>query len=399
MSRKKIAIIHHVAALGGGTKSLLDLVDMLKDNFDLTVILPQAGEGFRKKLHENNVELIELSYSIPIYSAYSGRPPILSGDMVRAWLSLININKICKQIERLGVDVLVLNSIVLSIIAPFIDKKIRIICIDRETIVTNTSKKIYRLILDNNIYAVGFIANIEKEKLALKKCKTFLIPDSVSIQKLVDTEYSQACIENHLPIEKYKILFMGGSSRIKGLNLILEAANRLDNNYLFVIAGTFNKNLFTKKNIIKHWYSKSYREYFYSVRKELRKNRNVKENSENNVLFVGNRTSVDSLICACDVIVFPSTYVHQPRPCIEAGYYHKPVILSDYKETEEYFINKYNALTFKPNDVSDLVSKIQYAKENKELMRTIGEKNYLMSTEKHNYEQIKRNLNTIILDN
>ena len=66
------------------------------------------------------------------------------------------------------------------------------------------------------------------------------------------------------------------------------------------------------------------------------------------------------------------------------------MIISDYKETREYFKNGYNALTFKPGDADDLVSKIRYSYDHKAEMKQIGENNRKMTEKNHDFNEGKR---------
>ena len=70
--------------------------------------------------------------------------------------------------------------------------------------------------------------------------------------------------------------------------------------------------------------------------------------------------------------------------------------MSDFKETEEYFKNGYNALTFKPNDASELAKCIDYAFEHRAEMVIIGKNNYEMSIRYHDYDKVKGRLNSFV---
>ena len=88
--------------------------------------------------------------------------------------------------------------------------------------------------------------------------------------------------------------------------------------------------------------------------------------------------------------------MHQPRPCIEAGEYYKPVILSDYPETKEYFKEDYNALVFQPGNARELAYKIRYAEKHKSEMAKLGEHNRTMTETKHNFYICKKQILALI---
>jgi hypothetical protein len=110
------------------------------------------------------------------------------------------------------------------------------------------------------------------------------------------------------------------------------------------------------------------------------------------VKFLGLTNDIAESIKNSDLIVFPSTKAHQPRPIIEAGYYRKTAILSDFHQTQFYYINDYNVITFKHTSSRDLARKINWSIMNSDLLKTYGFNNYLMSLKHHNYEIEKQKM-------
>ena len=97
--------------------------------------------------------------------------------------------------------------------------------------------------------------------------------------------------------------------------------------------------------------------------------------------------------------MFPSTSVHQPRPCIEAGAYGKSVVISDYNETGEYFKDGFNAIVFAPGNSKELVEKIKKLYNNRDLLKELGEHNRIMTETKHNFYSCKDIITTHIQKN
>ena len=108
--------------------------------------------------------------------------------------------------------------------------------------------------------------------------------------------------------------------------------------------------------------------------------------------IIGYVNNISQLIEMADVLAFPSNVVHQLRPGIEAGYYKKPVILSDFEETKEYFIDGYNALVFQPGNAKGLADCIKRMYYDEKLRVTLGENNQKMTANYHNYEFVKSKL-------
>ena len=120
------------------------------------------------------------------------------------------------------------------------------------------------------------------------------------------------------------------------------------------------------------------------------------------IIRIGYVTDISPYMSICDTVVFPSTAAHQPRPCIEAGNYERSCVISDYDATKEYFIDGYNALTFKPGDSQDLADKLKYLASNPKQNAELAFNNKKMSQEKHNFTITQKKLYSFferILDN
>lgn len=387
MDRETVCIIHHTGADGGGTKSFLDVVDMLRRDFRVIGCIPMGYDKLKERLLALGVEVREIKYSIPVFLRYSGGESMFSLGMLRSFMSMRFIKSLVKDIESLEPDVVIFNSIVTSISAPFFAEKIRKICIVRETIVHRFSGRIFRYILEKYVNGVCYLAEIEKTKMDLVCAETAVIPDCVPEENIVCMDMLEARRAEGIAQDEFVFLYMGGTRIIKGGEVALDAAARLGEGYRLLFAGGFDDKMFSFQNMIKHWYSVRYLRFVLKLR-----NSYLRASKANNVTFIGFRHDLSSIMNACNVVVFPSTFVHQPRPCIEAGYYGKPAILSDYEETREFFIDGYNALTFQPGDGKDLARKLRYAKEHEATMNEMGKNNKLMSQSKHDYKATQEKL-------
>lgn len=380
---KRIILVHHTSTLGGGTKSLVDAANMLACSYEVLVCIPKGSSVIKNVMEKKHIRIIEMDEYVPYMLGFSGAPALLSKGGWQSIRSLRHIRKFCKALEGYHPDIVIFNSIVTAVSAVFLNENILKICIDRETLTKKVSLILYRYILDHYVNGVCFLAEYERKKLNLKNVKTLILPDSVPEEDIHLLCNKEAREKEQLPLDDYLVLYMGGSSLIKGPDIILNAANCIDRNCKIIIAGAFNKNVISRRIIIKHIVSPK---VFYRLIK-LRRAYDIAIKN-NNVIFVGSRQDISNLYNSADIVVFPSADVHQPRPCIEAGYYSKPVIISDYNETKEYFINGYNALTFLPGNYTDLSSKIVYAIDRKEEMRIMGDNNRYMSLQYHNYLKI-----------
>lgn len=391
--KQKICILHHTGMFGGGTKSFIDISKMLKDNFEVIACIPEDSKKLAEILVKDGIRVQYIKTKFPTFPIYSGGSNIFSRTMFKEILNWLNIDRFCKEINSINPDIVIFNSIITVISAIKLNRSIKKICFIRETVINNFAKKFFSNILNKYFAATCFLAEAEKDKLKLNKPKTVVIPDcmphdDIKLEK-VETAKKKLEIKN----DDFCILYMGGDNLIKGPFVILEAMKQLKKGYKLIFIGGMSESVLSMKSILKT---------LFSVKHTLRKIRlkraydNIK--NENNVIYIGYKHDISDYMNAADVVVFPSVCVHQPRPCIEAGYYKKPVIISDYEETKEYFIDGYNALTFKPGNSKELANKIRLLSCDKELREHIGINNYNESIEKHNFESVNRKLEEFLTE-
>ena len=381
---KNVVIVHHTGDWGGGTKSLIDLCEMLRDDYNVIVCVPKGFPEFSEKIGQYGGTVHEMETPLPFINIYSGRPPIISVVTFRSIKSLFGVRKAGEEILSLKPDVVIFNTLITSVTARYLSKYTKVICIDRETLTSCFAKAFYRRILDKHLNAITFLSDCERRKLKFRHARSEVFPDCVHVEECQNADSAAVRKSEGIDTDKFVVLYMGGLARIKGPDVVLKALEGLDDRFLLVIAGAVNEKQLSRKQLLHdikypniYFFKKRVKKLYYKFK------------GSPLVKDVGIRDSVDDLIVASDIVVFPSTSVHQPRPCIEAGAYNRPVIISDYEETKEYFIDGYNALTFKPCDGKDLARKLVYAYEHKEEMSEMGRNNRIMTVTKHNFIDCK----------
>lgn len=383
---KRIAIVHHTGELGGGTKSLVDMAMMLCDQYEIVICVPK-GKYFEVHIVKKNILIHEMKSGVPYLNFFSGSSPLISRASIMSLKSIMKIKNFCKELESLKPDLILFNTIVTSVSSLKMEG-IKCAFIDRETLTNPIYIKLYSRIINKNIRGAAFLCEYEKNKFFINRdIVTTIIPDCVFEGDLIISKDVSDVPDD----DTYKVLFMGGSSGLKGSHIALEAAWKLDSSITMIIAGRFDFNRISIKNILTHIYNPRYCLHLLKLRKAYRRVKGLK-----NVLFVGAKSNIYPLIEKSDIVIFPSSKVHQPRPCIEAGYFKKPVILSDFEETKEYFMNGYNALTFRPNNVKNLVECISYANKHRDEMKLLGKHNYEMCKKLHDYDRTKYELNKFV---
>ena len=387
--KKRICVLHHVNSLGGGTKSFVDLIMMLKDEYDIVACIPAGDSPLKNILVEQNIQILEINIPYPQYPRYSGGPNLISRTMLKTLGNLKHIKTFCGFVEKEKPEMVIFNSIVTIVMAPFLDKNIKKLCFVRETIVAKDARVLFKSIIKKYLDGACFLSQYDKQILSDDSLNGIVIPDSVPLNEVFLCPKYDARIKEGIDQDDFVVLYMGGDDRIKGIDTILKAFKYVGEGKKLLIAGRFEENSYKSMRL---W---NINEIISGCR---RKKHYTELKAQGKVILVGVRRDISSIMNACDVVVFPSVKVHQPRPCIEAGFYHKPVIISNFKHTREYFIDGYNALVFKSKNERELAKQIIYACENPEKMELIGKNNYEMSIKCHNYEDIQSSLRKFIAE-
>lgn len=378
MEKKTICIIHHATMQGGGSRSLIDLANMLNEQYRVIVCVPYSSSDMKSDIINQNLEIFEFKTKIPTLMSFSGGPPLISKSIVKTLLALRKAKAFCAEIESLKPDAVFYNSIVSIICAPYFNRRIKQFAIVRETLKNKITLRVYRHLLEQYFAGCCFIAGTEIKKLRLKKTPTLVVADSLPNVKREEYEDKSTQLN-------CRLLFLGGAQRIKGAEILLKALPFIKQKFTLTIAGGFPKADYRFTWYLRNITSLNYWVYLKRLNALL-----AQRKMEFDINYLGYCDDVTALIKESDILIFPSTYVHQPRPCIEAGYFGKAVILSDYEETKEYFIDGYNAVTFQPRNYQMLAEKIDMLVNDSEYRKMIGKNNQTMSFKYHSYEQIQK---------
>ena len=376
----RIILLHHVAIMGGGTNSLIDIAKMLKDEHEVIVCVPGGNSNLTAILTHEGLLCHEMETQIPSLNVYSGSPAYASRYFLSRLFRFVHGKDVAAELMSLAPDTIVYNTSVTSPIARWIPAEIRNIGFVRETFSKRWATHLFRNVYESCFSGVAFIADHERKVLGLSRPVQAIIPDCLDPMSIKPMSKVTAREFEGIPQDAFVALFMGGDAPIKGLDVFLDACRQIDGDCLAVVAGSYHKETHASSYIARHAYNIPY------ARQLIRINNGMRAlESERRVLLAGYRQDISALMSACDVVVFPSTKAHQPRPCIEAGEYRKPVILSDFEATAEYFSNGKNALTFIPNNSSDLAEKLRYARSHPLEMERMGLSNYQASRSLHDY--------------
>lgn len=374
---KKLVIIHHVSNVGGGTISLVDVCDMLHNDYEVTVVLPQDKSGALSTMLKPFAKVRYYDGVMPQIAHYMGADRIISRGFFHSFaVKRSVIANIVKIIKDETPDVILANSLIQCRMGKYLKnlnaKKYIYI---RETFKNTPLTKFMIGMINKYFDGVLCIAPYEKDYAKFK------IPCMVAGDCFVERKSNK---QSDFPqYQGFKVLFLGGMAPIKGMDVLMKSYRHLKSTDVhFVIAGNVNYTSHSIKNKLLH----------PGLIKRENIIKSVIEDNSDNIHIVGFVDDVKRLIEQCDVVVFPSVVAHQPRPAIEAGMLYKPVIISDYPQTEFYFKDRVNCLTFKPGNFCDLARKIDILAEDKSLCCELGNKNHEYYHLYHDFETEKNKI-------
>lgn len=367
--KKKILLIHHSDSIGGAGISLINTYKKLRDDYEVIVYIPHLNSDLEDYCKVNGVEIRAFCDNVGMISSYSGGPKILTRTFIKNSLKIINTKKKLKSIlDKEKPDVVAVNSMTVAWAGKLAKKcGIKCVCFVRETYVDNLVMKYIQKLLDKYFDGVVFITEYDKNKFKCKAPVIGVVPDCIDI-KIYQTRITkeQACQKLGIDKDTFNVLYVGGTSELKGWSVIAKSLEMLDNhNIILVVAGKLDE-----------------RKIIYNKR----------------IKYIGLQSEMLLVYRACDVLVFPSTSPHQARPAFEAGVMGLPVIISDFDETRENIRNYVNGLTFTPGSSSDLKDKILKLYNDKELLLKLGQANKAHSIRTHGFENCKQKLLDIMFD-
>lgn len=356
----KILLLHHSVELGGAGMSLYSIINMLSGRHEIKIFIPNKDSDLANFLKSKDITIDDKLGEIGMISAYSGGPNTFSRTFINKLLQTRKTRRILVDIIKSEKpDIIAVNSMTTAWVGKLIKKnKVKSICFVRETLTNSLWSKIIKYYLNNFFDGVIFISNFDKKKFSCKAQTTGVVRDCIDINEYsTNLDRNQACKKIGIEPSFFNILFVGGTSILKGWRVILSAMEMLkEYNIKLIVAGNSNIDEFT-----------------------------ISQNIE----FLGIRSDMNILYRACDVLVFPSVFPHQARPVFEAGFMGLPVIISDFIETKEFVSDMDNGLTFKPMDSRDLADKIVKLYNNKNLCIKLGKQNHEKSKKLHSFESNK----------
>ncbi|WP_413475628.1 glycosyltransferase [Staphylococcus equorum] len=366
---KNILFIHHYGGYGGAGISLINNIEMLKDDYRITVILPSYPDDMRNELLRLNVKVIEFNDVIGTVPIYSGGSDFWKPSMYKSIFKIFGFNKFLNKIIKTdNYDFVLVNSITLFWVG--FKKNIqfeKLGCFVRET--RDKRKKISNIlikkIINKYFSKIFFISEFDKNTYEDRRSKSkyYLINDCMKKVNFIKSKNKNSL----------NLLFLGGYQKIKGLDILLKALNYLNNKdiKLSIAGDTEIKSSYANK---------------------IHKSINTLNKKGMNIKVIGTVKNASDMYNDTDILIFPSRKPHQSRPLFEAGFYKIPVIITENEIVNERIENGFNGFKFEARNFKSLSRKIKLFIKNPNLVNKLGENNYELSLKNHNFEDVKINL-------
>ena len=361
---KKVLIFHHCGDIGGAGISLINTVLMLKETYE--VVVYSENGPIVDKLLENGIRVKIYEKPFGAISSYSGSPKICSRTYLKKLLQIFDTNReIVKIINFEDPQIVVNNSITTAYVASITKKlnsSIKVVSFIRETFRADVGTKVNIKFLSKYTDQIFFITKRDLTQYNIQKKEQEVIYNSIDLNSIntddfsIEKEYKEIGERG----QKFRVLYLGGDSPIKGWSFMKELISKKSPDILFLIAGKCKESI-----------------------------------TENNAIFIGVQDSLDACMFSADVLLFPVAHPHQGRPLFEAGAYKVPVIVPDFDVFNEAVIENKNGLRYTPFDAKDCLQKINYLKEHPVKLKEMGQENWRLTLENHSFEKNKTKLLSI----
>lgn len=363
---------------------------MLGDGYEIVVCCPDSPPDLSSWVRSQGYRHVSTRLPFPIFNHYNGGSSLLSRTFVRGlWHGARYRARWSDLIRSVDPQLVVVNSAVLAPLGQAIRRtRTPAMCFVRETFPATSrslrTRMLYRMI-DKSFDGVLFLSRHDQDAAALEAAASTVVRDCLSEGALGegalgDLDRASACRDIGVPEDTFNVLYVGGASRIKGLDVALAALGGLQPaDIRLIVAGpSFADSGSSARTVVRRVVDR--RTWRFRNRVE---NLMTRPDVSGRTIVVGARDDMAACYASADVLVFPSTSPHQARPVYEAGLFGLPVIMSDFPETVDLVTDGVNGLTFPAGDGHALAGCIQQLYDDSSARATLGESNRDKSHREH----------------
>lgn len=396
---KKILFFHHnVSAVGAGLSALHIIKNIPQEDYQLVVCIPNGKGDLGDKLEKMDIKVRRDICHSCTYTHVNGYHYNLFS--ISHFHNIYELFKSRKVIERVlqeeKPDIVMVNSMTLFWIGRLARKSgAKTVCFHRETYCKGlfglrTAYIKYRL--NKDFDKIVFLSKYDMQQTGKHYEKYVIITDKVDPKLYEGLCQKDVRHELQLPADDKLILFAGGISKLKGIEVILEAINIMQTDAKLIILQY--RKLPKLTSGIRGWRQKIRRlqnkDTNYWAEKYIKSH-----HLEDKLILRGQTDEVEKYFTACDLVVFPSQEAHQARPIFEAGIAKKPIAVSDFENTREY-LDEENGWCVKHNDVKEWADICDEILNGGERNNGKIEINYNKTLKNNNLDNQKKDINDLI---
>ncbi len=373
----RILFIHHSGLLGGAGVSLLNVIDSVRsEGHEAILSVSPSPADMLELANKRGINTLVSDRRIGAITYVSGIDGAFSPRfMYRLMLIFMQARRWNKTIRNTDPDLVVVNSKTLCWMSRLSEvKKRRSICFVRETMRGDRNNLLNRRIAKalDEFSAVSFISDYDRRLEGLQKAQTSVIYNYVEDVPMPNTEaVLQKADVWGLKEGRFRVLYAGGVNEMKGFHIAVRAVLAMGEDVDLIAAGADFDDVIKLGNRKATAFAGEMRAYIQA------------NDQHGQIHLIGKQTDMASCYAACDVLIFPMQSPHQARPVFEAGYFGKPVVISDFENIREFVRDGDNGLTAKAGSEDDFAQKLTLLKQDKALKNELGENNRRRALAKH----------------
>lgn len=365
LRNKHILFVQH-AGVGGAFISLRQIIEtVIEQGMKVTVLLLRNDKLVKQEFQKMGVDVIVQPDLSQVRSVVGGW--INFFNPIHLFFALKNYSKIPfsiwqfnKLIYKIKPDIVYLNSLCVFLYAKTAKKSgARVIIHIREMYLKNTIlDKWHRKVLEMYADTIFGIGRDELARLKIEHKNCCIVKNYVDVEKWNYVERKGL----HNPA---RILYTGGLNSIKGYQVLLDALFKLKE------SGTDFKCIFLGVDTQPAKHGRIFSRLNHSVKVDFTKKICGFGIAHKIELLPFTSNPVETFKNS-DMLVFPSTAPHFPRPIIEAGAVGIPVIASNLPGPLDAVENGNTGLLIDPNDSFKLAEAIKFLADNPEISLKMG---------------------------
>lgn len=397
---RRVLFVQH-AGVGGALISLSQILAHLdRERFDVTVLLLRNDQESIELLEKCQCEVIvddRLSQFRHVFGGWSLLEPIGLYFSIRSLIfSRRSLSEFRKLLEQIQPDLIYLNALPVSLYAHLARQKgIPVILHVREITLDGLlgiRRNLQRRVIERSVDHIIYIGEFEQARLGVRSGGS-VIPNYIDL-----CLWNRDHVKEHLDLNTNAantptILFVGGLNSIKGIQILLPALRvlkRRGSAFRCIFLGiqpsatpkghSMYQTIFPKQGMD-----------FEEVSQFVQKAELVDECE-----FKPFVTQPIEEYLQADILVFPSTVPHFPRPIIEAGALSIPAIASNLPGPQSVIKDGKNGFLVEPRNPHLLANAISTLIQDPELRKQMGEANYEVVQSKFNAAVNKRRILDLI---